>query len=475
MIRNPGVTVEALTRDLRARQAERAATLTHTWPALWYGQVALVTWTFYELLVRLSDLFVGFSNTNPLTLVPLLAMLPFTASACYGMFRGVPKRLQMLGWTWAGTLAIGFSVAAVTHNLTSGVFDLFDFGLPPFFAFWLVRKRLDADAMIARFGGTIIWVAAITSLYGMRQYIAPPPWDALWMLNGGANGIGIPAPYQVRVFSTLTAPSTYAAFLVCTLVITIGRWHVRPLLNTIPLVLNAVALALTLERSCWIALSIGLATYLAFTARRGRALLGVSVGVGILAVVISSAAVSSPHVQESIFGLQQRLNSLQDTSQDYSTQDREQQSRAAIRVALEHPFGFGLGLYGVAAKLHSLDSELPGWIDNGYLARFIELGWIGFVGYLCVTFGAFFLTVARWRECRRDSITQSALAISLGVQAVLLVLDASQDHHAAYVGVIFWFVVAVSVAAPGAGDGAAQNGSGSRSQLGRLAYRGQPV
>ncbi len=467
-MRGSSMTVESVAQELRLREIERAVALKHTWPNLLYGQLAIVIWTFYDLLVRLSDWVAGFHTVNPLTLIPLIAMMPFAVSPAYGLFRGVPPRLQFLGWLWVGTLAMGFSVAAVTHNLASGLFDVFDFGLPMFFAFWLVRKELDADAMIARFGGTIIWLAAITSVYGIFQYISPPPWDALWMTVSGANGIGIPEPYQVRVFSTLTAPSTYAAFLACSLVITIGRWHVRPLLNTIPLLLNGVALALTLERSCWLAVGIGLATYVLFTARRVRGLLAVSVGIGILAIIISSAAVSSPHVQESILGLQQRLDTLSDTSGDVSTRSREEQSVDAIDEAVQHPFGFGLGVYGVASKLHTFDSDLPGWIDNGYLARLIELGWLGFVGYVCVTFGAFFFTVARWREYRGNSAARSALAIALGVQAVLLVLDASHDHHVAYTGVIFWLCVAVGVVPKD--EAVASAASRSRARFGHPAY-----
>jgi O-antigen ligase len=435
----------ARARATRERAISNAHQILPAGPPLWYGVVVLVIWAFYMLVRRMLDFVVGYQDLNPVTILPLLAMVPMFLSLLRTGFDRVSMPLRVLAWTWLGVFVLGFVVAIASGDALSGAFGFGDFLLPMAFALWLSTQNLDSERASGIFGTAIVWCAAVASAYALFQFAFLPPWDSAWMLNGGANGIGIAKPYELRAFSTLTAPSTYAAFTACAMLITLGRLKSNPIVYAAFFVLDGVALALTSERSCWLAFVVGVIVYLCFSPNRLRIAAGLGLILLISAAIVSVAAGSMPKVDSTIVNLSTRLSTLGDPANDQSVRDRQQQTDDALEASRERPFGLGVGLFGVAHRLRNdNDVAAPTWIDNGYLARLVELGWFGFAGYLAVTLGALAYTISRWRRCLEQ---RDALALAIAVQFILIILDGSHDHHSAFPGIIFWFTVALAALA----------------------------
>jgi len=90
--------------------------------------------------------------------------------------------------------------------------------------------------------------------------------------------------------------------------------------------------------------------------------------------------------------------------------------------------------------LTSVDDQ--GVVDSGYLARFEEFGYLGFVCYLIVTVGAIVIAIMRAIKARSEAAPRvNAFAVAGAVAVIFAVMDFAVDSHTSIDGVFFWIGV----------------------------------
>jgi O-antigen ligase len=101
------------------------------------------------------------------------------------------------------------------------------------------------------------------------------------------------------------------------------------------------------------------------------------------------------------------------------------------------PLGQGLGSVGTSSVAGASGSTTT--LDNGYLARFLELGFWGFGAYAIAVCTAFWGTLSSFRKTPiTDKLQSSVFAMTLAVQCMFLGLELSSDAHNSLLGVMFW-------------------------------------
>jgi O-antigen ligase len=210
-----------------------------------------------------------------------------------------------------------------------------------------------------------------------------------------------------------------------------------------PLVIapQIIALMLTLVRSSWIMLTVGVLVYLVLAPSRGRTLAGIGVlVVGVIAlstVLINSTAGAEGSSNNFIT----RIQTFTDLGNDVSVNTRVDITQALFRLAIAEPLGQGLGAIGLSAKLGAGGETIV--VDNGYIARFIEMGFIGgafFLASVIVSFAYGFAAYRKsWRSGNPDLTDR--LAACLCIQIMFMVGQAGADVYFGSEGMFFWLAI----------------------------------
>ncbi|MFN2582906.1 MAG: hypothetical protein ABR498_09225, partial [Candidatus Dormibacteria bacterium] len=221
-------------------------------PATYIGFV-FWTWLLTPFLRRVFDLQFGFHPASMLLAGPVLA----TMVAGFTLLR---RARSLRGTTYvpfvlAGTaLLYSYVVGLIQQPFVAATYDLMSWGGPLLFGLHLALEWRRFPRMRSVLTKVALWGLLVTSVYGLMQFIDPPAWDRLWVINAEMYSIGLPVPFLIRVFSTLNAPGPFAVFLLFAVLIGLPapqRW------KFLALALGLTALLLTKTRSAWGAFLIG--------------------------------------------------------------------------------------------------------------------------------------------------------------------------------------------------------------------------
>jgi hypothetical protein len=426
-----------------------AATLAawRTQPSLPVGALLFV-WALAPGFRRVFDWRTSFSSISLISALPLVAMLPLAyALIAGGRLKDLDRRLLLPAWLWFGGFIYAYAVGIAAGNLVAATYTFTEFALPALVGLWVATYAEPASAFYDRIATVLLALAAVLGVYAFYQFAVPPPWDLAWLERTKLVSIGIPAPFQFRPFSTLNSPGIFADFLTAAILFNLPRVRGANPLRVLQLVIVTATLALTMVRSDWIACFAGMIVYIALSPGKVKNL---SI-VGTLVVVVTVFAANAPALLGSgIAGndLQHRFATFTDLETDSSYRDRQQYFGAALTTAIDQPTGAGLGVLGTAAKLGSAGKTVD--FDNGYIARFTEMGYFGTVCYLATLFVTLRLAGGRWRRATRQGLREDA-AIAAGcvaVQVAFALLDISSDHHNALGGLFYWLSVTPLYARP---------------------------
>src|SRR6185312_15877863 len=153
--------------------------------------------------------------------------------------------------------------------------------------------------------------------------------------------LGLPLPFQIRVFGTMNSPASLAYYLEALILITLT---LRSPIRWLNVALGSTALAVTLVRSAWLGLAAGLVLLLAMAPLRVRAALMVALGATVL---MSPVMLSNPRIEKYVAD---RFATLADVGQDKSFSDRFAGYADAWQELSARPLGEGLGIANVAAN-----------------------------------------------------------------------------------------------------------------------------
>jgi hypothetical protein len=328
-------------------------------------------------LRRIHDLYHGYTPGSSILIAsycayPVLGVLLLRELPKLRKPQFIPLVLAAIGVLWA------YGVGVLSGGIYPASIQLLQYCAGPLvFAYVLVRsERLDVKA----FCRWLLVLAAIEAVYGIAQWIYPPPWDVVWFNGVGMQSAGgRPLPFMMRTFGTLNIVSPYSYFLAFILTVTL---ETQGFLFVSPLMFGA--LATTMARSAWGTLVVGWGIALVLARAKDKARMLVAIG-GTLGLV---AVLALPFAGQ-MSSLTRRLDSVGNLKGDNSFRNRSELMAAAIEGgALEDPVGVGLGSSGAAAR--ATENGVSG-IDNGFLQTVWLFGWTGGLFYL----GGFFAGLAR--------------------------------------------------------------------------------
>jgi hypothetical protein len=379
-------------------------------------QTAIILFTFAPLVRRLVDLSIGFDQAGFMLVGPLLALL-----APVPQLRHLLDGRRSLGAQTAPMLIVTGCIVYMTMlTVFQGEWMMTASGalkwLVPLLYAAAVGLSADRDEMVQAAASVFVVILPIIGVIGLAQYVDPPAWDRYWMQFAPIMSVGQPIPYGVRVFSTMNGPASFATFTAAGLLLVSflrPRWY--SLLLATP---AALAFFLSLYRTAWMSLAVGVLFCLFFAASRRRA--GVIL-VGLLAAAVI-AATATP------FGelISERLASLGDGIGDDSAQERLDQYVTLWTTWDSSLFGIGFSTsdVGTAGAM-----AVDGMIISLWLSAGLVFGMICLLAIIWVAGNAI---AAAWRDASPEAIMLGALAAGALVQLPLANLTSGES------GFLFW-------------------------------------
>lgn len=433
--------------SLKRAPAATPASPSARWSREWfYIAFVMVAWSFTPLARRLIDFRNGAFNPVQITsLIPFLALLPllFVCLRKDRLTRIAPA-LRVLAWIWFGTFTYGFLTAAAFGNIGAAAFEYVQYLTPAIFGIWIAGQELPAREAMRRLAVILLPCAAVVAIYGIGQWVQPPPWDVLWVEGSHFQGADAPVPFGMRVFSTLNSPGTAADFIAIMMVFALPFLRLRRIWIWPLFAALSGALLLTLTREAWVAFVVGVAAYMILSPRRLAAIPPLAAFAVLLVLLVSSLpALLGSGSNADV--LSSRIATFGDVGHDASALARQNEISDALQQGLNNPIGAGLGNIGAAARLGSnAQSNMGNVLDSGYLARLVELGWLGFVGYLVVVVAGpivLFVGALRAPGSADDQATRVVAVTAVAIGAALAWGDAASDAHLGLEGLCFWLAL----------------------------------
>jgi len=434
--------------SLPASAPRRAGIITLLQTKPWIAIYVVFTLTALMPEVRrLIDWKTGFAVVSILSIVPLIALVPFAFIDVMTWFRDVPRAVGVCAWLWFGVFTYSLAVGFFQVGKLPALYTYVGFVLPMAFGVWISTLRSDATTLYDRVADFIFNLTTPIAVYALIQYTILPAWDAAWMRSANISSMGVAVPFEFRPFGTLNSHGPFADWLIFALIVNLPRLsRMRPP-AMVQTALMLIVLALTQVRSSWLGLLIGLLVFVALSPRRIRNLSFIAVSGVIGFVVLSnvSTLLGNATAGNSVFS---RFSTLSDLSHDTSYNDRTRYFGTILANAAERPTGEGLGDIGTASKLGASGATTD--FDNGYVGRFVEMGTLGFLGYAVTLVLAFGFSVCYWLRAARLGLEHEAAigAAIVATQVVLLFLDVASDHHGGFTGIYFWMTLAFAARVP---------------------------
>lgn len=387
-------------------------------------------WVFTPLLRRIFDFRYGYHPTSSLLLGPLLAsaIAVFTLLRRRRMLRSSAYVPFMIA---GAALGYAFLVGIIRQSPIAAAFDLINWGAPIVFGLHVALEWRQFPQLARTMLTCILFGLLVVSLYGIAQFVSPPVWDRVWVVNAEMQSVGAPVPFIIRVFSTLNAPGPFSVMLIFSLLLGVAapqRWR------AVPLALGLVALILTKGRSAWGAFVLGAIVLQLRQPIRSLPRQWLAVGVVIL---LAAPAITQPKVMAVLTG---RAASLSNVSRDQSYQARLETTRDALTAIATNPVGEGLGKLGGAGKLLTGSNRTKA-LDSGPLEVFTLMGWIGGTLYMMALI-AIVLPIARRSRIAHEPVTAAATAAVVALLATSLFGNIFTNVSGFY----FWTTIGVATA-----------------------------
>ena len=387
-------------------------------------QVAIALFCVTPFLRRVVDFHAGFDATGVMLAGPLLAILIPTAELreLFRPDRSVDPALRPF-LVVGGCIAYGGLISLVEGDMISVASGLLKWVAPLLYGMWLFERARTDEAVLAGAVRAFLVVMPALGAYAVYQYVDPPPWDQYWMQSAPIDSIGYPVPYQVRVFSTMNSPASYATFTVCGLLL-VGfcRSGWSSALLAAPC---SLGLLLSLYRAAWIELVVAVLFCTLFAATRRRAV-GLAFG-GVAAVLVTLTATP--------FGdaILVRLSSFGDGSQDGSLRERIQEFSTMLNAGDGTLLGHGF-VFVDGGKIGLL-------IDGQIIDCWYTMGLV--VGMICL---AAFLWAIGQGMSRTASRRDPARVVLGALMAGALAQMPLGGIAAGEAGFLFWSLAALAAA-----------------------------
>ena len=371
------------------------------------------------------------SNTFGLLFAAVLFLL-YVVALCAGNKDYTPgKNVKSL---WFCTLAFIFSLLLncyVSYDRTDSIRVLLFF-ITSFMLCFVVYASLRNERCLDVICGFMYGALIITSLFALVQRVIGVEADAALTdmeLNAGMPG---------GVFSTLANPDNFAEFLVLFMPFGLAFTLNRPKDNKyrLPLLcgmaLPLLAILLTYSRSGWMALIIAAVVFISMYDKK---LIPVFIILGILAI---------PFIPQSILNRILTIGNLDDSSSSY----RVDIWTGCLEMLKDYWFtGVGLGTGGFAEiyPLYAVGkSGVAPHSHMHFMEMLCELGVLGFVSYVCMTFTLIKRSLVACSKRVPEKIRNVAIASASSMAGIVLI--GCFEYCWFYPRVMFAFFISAGIA-----------------------------
>jgi hypothetical protein len=379
-----------------------AAILYQRSPTRDYVAFCLWIWMLAPLVRRLADWSAGFNDFSFIIIAPLAVSLLAATRAIRRSFWSYPPFSMIIVVYCYGALLGMFQ-----GQIVSAVYTLATFMAPVIFGCFVLSYASRSQEIAETMLRTFIYATLALSIYAIDQYFNLRPWDAYWLSTAGINSVGLPFPQMFRLFGTLNSPGPFAIMLFVGILAMFSsssrlRWITPPL--------ALVSLALTLVRSAWGGLAIGLLMLLFL----GRGLKRVKYAlIGLAAAILALPLLSYGPISEAVLG---RLQSVGNLSDDKSYNARVNFIDAILSQVDTLVLGNGLGISGLGTKLGGGGANALMAFDNGVLDLFYNFGLMGFF----VIFALAAMLFTAMKNGAHDDYSRVSAAIATGVMSQII-------------------------------------------------------
>ncbi len=345
-----------------------------------YISYTLWVWFLVPEVRRLVDYYQGYYNdTSLLMLTPYLVtgislakLINLPPSLTYQEI--IPFFICIIGLTYS------FLVGIINTSATAAIFSLLNWLIPIVFGFYLFASWRSYPQYRHIIQRTFLWGVLVMGIYGLVQFITAPPWDQFWMIHSGMESIGTPAPFEIRVFSTLNSPGPFANVLSAGLLL---LFNFKGGTSFIAAGSGYLSFLLSMVRAAWLNWLLSLFIFANFMKLRFQFRL-------VLTVLIVGLLIL-PIVNMEPFAnvIKTRFDTISNIQNDTSFSERSMRYTDFLKISVVNPLGTGLGVTGLArsklgdgnTNVVDEDSRLVD-LDSGVLDIFLSLGWFGGLPYL---------------------------------------------------------------------------------------------
>jgi O-Antigen ligase len=392
--------------------------LYYRYPILYFG-FSWWLWFLCPLLRRLIDDRIGYTDGSPILLAPYLYLAPTLIT----VWRYLPKSKYYETLPFAlpivGTL-YSFAIALVLRSPSVAIKALLDWLIPVSFGYYVFMNWREYPNYSKNIQRVFVWGILIMGIYGVYQYIVAPSWDILWLVSSGQSetGIGIPGPFNLRVWSTLNSVEPFSGYMAAGLLL---LFHRSGILNIAASVTGYCSLLLTLTRSAWIGYLVGLLALVMSLKPKHQTRILITVA---LLVIMVIPLASMEQFSENI---NSRIDTISNIQEDGSSKARQSIYADNLFVGLTNPIGDGIG--GDA-------------YDSGILNILRNLGWAGSILYG----GGMFM--GSWQLFKDSDAKSDPLAMSIraGLVSCLARLPMNNPMVGSS-GIVLWGFIAIAMAA----------------------------
>jgi hypothetical protein len=401
-----------------------------SWDLIRFGASAhfagcLTLFCLAPFLRRVVDVYAGYEPSGLMISGPYLAIAIVAPRLLSSLASGRPLDPALRPFLlFFGCVLYGSLLTLINGGISVAATNGLKWFAPLIYAIWIFGEASREKDILAAPTLVAMVLMPLLGLYGLLQYVNPPIWDQFWMNNTTIASIGLPEPYMVRVFSTMNAPAGYATFTAAALLLFgFRKARVSLLLAAGPATLG---LMLTMYRTAWIGLAVGVVLGLFNRRTRGRAavlLLAVPI-LGALAMFFTPAGEA----------LQDRLLSLGSVASDASGQERLGEYAALLNADDGTLVGHGFGANDVLqAGIMAVDGQIiECWYSMGLV--------LGMICLLAVVWAGVQAVRVSWPS---DSLSGLAVA---GIMTALLAQLPLASIASSETGFLFWSIAAIGAA-----------------------------
>lgn len=311
------------------------------------------------LIRRLADWRSQFTDPSPILLAPYLV----TFISFWTLYRYLPKIHRQGGLPFVlcfFSVVYAFLIGLIQNPLAGAIRDFLEWMAPVLFGFHLFVNWQQYPQYRQSFYRIFLWGVLVMGSYGIWQYCVAPEWDRVWLLNTGEITFGLPEPFEIRVWSTMNAPQSFASVMMAGLLLLISGQGVQSYAIA---GVGYLSFLLTLARSGWLSWIAGFLVLLP-TLKLKLQIRLVTAAILILLLVVPLTTLETFSTR-----INSRLETFSSVESENSYQARVETYQEMFGKALTEVIGKGLG--------NKLTQD-----DSAILKMLFSLGWFGTIPYV---------------------------------------------------------------------------------------------